>query len=46
MATETLTHAAEAAPHGGFDLLPVVVLLGSAALAVPLFKRLRLGFQG
>ncbi|MDP2782314.1 monovalent cation:proton antiporter-2 (CPA2) family protein [Devosia sp.] len=35
-------HAAEAAGHG-IDLVPIVVLLGAAVLAVPLFKRLSLG---
>ena len=34
--------ASNAAAHG-FDLLPVVVLLGAAVVAVPLFKRLGLG---
>ena len=43
MAGETVSHAAEAASHGGFDLVPVVVLLGAAVIAVPLFKRLGLG---
>ncbi|WP_448785218.1 monovalent cation:proton antiporter-2 (CPA2) family protein [Brucella intermedia] len=43
MATEAVSHAAEAVSHGSFDLVPIVVLLGSAALAVPLFKRLGLG---
>ena len=42
MAAETTTHAAEAAAHG-FDLLPIVILLGAAVIAVPLFKRLGLG---
>ena len=42
-AAETATHAAEAAYHGGFDLIPIVVLLGAAVIAVPLFKRLGLG---
>ncbi|TMV03944.1 monovalent cation:proton antiporter-2 (CPA2) family protein [Brucella haematophila] len=42
-AAETATHAAEAAHHGGFDLVPIVVLLGAAVIAVPLFKRLGLG---
>jgi len=42
-AAETASHAAEAASHGGFDLVPVVVLLGAAVIAVPLFKRLGLG---
>ena len=41
MAAET-AHAAEAAAHG-FDLLPIVILLGAAVVAVPLFKRLGLG---
>ncbi|NGN45152.1 potassium transporter [Mesorhizobium sp. CGMCC 1.15528] len=43
MAANTVSHAAEAASHGGFDLIPVVVLLGAAVVAVPLFKRLGLG---
>ena len=34
--------AAEAAAHG-FDLVPVVALLGAAVVAVPLFKRAGLG---
>lgn len=34
--------ATEAASHG-FDVLPIVVLLGSAVLAVPLFKKIGLG---
>jgi len=42
MAVETASHAAEAAAHG-FDLLPIVVLLAAAVVAVPLFKRLGLG---
>ncbi len=42
-AVKTATHAAEAAHHGGFDLIPIVVLLGAAVIAVPLFKRLGLG---
>lgn len=42
-AAETATHAAEAAHHGGFNLVPIVVLLGAAVIAVPLFKRLGLG---
>ncbi|MBA4753102.1 MAG: cation:proton antiporter, partial [Sphingopyxis sp.] len=41
MAADT-AHAAEAAAHG-FDLLPIVILLGAAVVAVPLFKRLGLG---
>jgi len=37
-------HAAgEAAHHGGVDLLPVVVLLAAAVVAVPLFRRFGLG---
>ncbi|MDQ0511897.1 monovalent cation:proton antiporter-2 (CPA2) family protein [Ancylobacter amanitiformis] len=43
MSPEAVSHAAEAASHGGFDLVPVVVLLGAAIIAVPLFKRLGLG---
>ncbi|GLK82294.1 monovalent cation:proton antiporter-2 (CPA2) family protein [Ancylobacter defluvii] len=43
MAAETATHATEAASHGGFDLIPVAVLLGAAVVAAPLFKRLGLG---
>ncbi len=43
MTTETVTHAAEAAAHQGFDLLPMIVLLGVAVVAVPLFKRIGLG---
>ncbi len=43
MAMEGAAHASEAASHGGFDLIPVVVLLGAAVVAVPLFKRLGLG---
>ncbi|MBA3940801.1 MAG: potassium transporter [Sphingopyxis sp.] len=42
MAAETAAHAAEAAGHG-FDLVPIVVLLAAAVIAVPLFKRLGLG---
>lgn len=42
MAAETASHAAEAAAHG-FDLLPIVVLLAAAVVAVPMFKRLGLG---
>ena len=41
MAAETAP-AAEAAAHG-FDLLPIVILLAAAVVAVPLFKRLGLG---
>ncbi len=36
-------HAAEAAAHQGFNLLPVIVLLAAAVVAVPIFKRLGLG---
>lgn len=43
MTTEVASHTAEAAAHGGFNLVPVVVLLGAAVVAVPLFKRLGLG---
>lgn len=42
MAAESASHAAEAAAHG-FDLLPIVVLLAAAVVAVPMFKRLGLG---
>jgi len=42
VAGEVIGHAAEAAAHG-VDLVPVVVLLGAAVIAVPLFKRLGLG---
>ena len=42
MATDATSHATEAAAHG-FDLLPIVVLLGAAVVAVPLFKRFGLG---
>lgn len=43
MTGESVSQTAETAVHQGFDLLPVVVLLGAAAIAVPLFKRLGLG---
>ncbi|MCA0432782.1 MAG: monovalent cation:proton antiporter-2 (CPA2) family protein [Proteobacteria bacterium] len=43
MSTPTVAQAAEAASHHGIDILPVVVLLGAAVVAVPLFKRLGLG---
>ncbi|WP_428245732.1 monovalent cation:proton antiporter-2 (CPA2) family protein [Ferrovibrio sp.] len=44
MAADTAARAAEtAAHHGGFDLLPVVILLAAAVVAVPLFRRLGLG---
>ncbi len=36
------SHAAEAVAHG-VDLVPVVILLAAAVVAVPLFKRLGLG---
>ena len=42
MAADSASHAAGAAAHG-FDLLPIVVLLAAAVVAVPLFKRLGLG---
>ncbi|MBL4916287.1 monovalent cation:proton antiporter-2 (CPA2) family protein [Szabonella alba] len=40
--SDTLDHAADAAHHG-FDLLPVIVLLAAACIAVPLFRRAGLG---
>ncbi|MGP4672195.1 monovalent cation:proton antiporter-2 (CPA2) family protein [Agrobacterium salinitolerans] len=43
MAAETLSHTVEAAAAHGFNLVPIVVLLGAAVIAVPLFKRLGLG---
>ncbi|GLF13005.1 monovalent cation:proton antiporter-2 (CPA2) family protein [Pseudomonas aeruginosa] len=43
MTGESVSQTAETAVHQGFDLLPVVVLLGAAVIAVPLFKRLGLG---
>ncbi|WP_273773291.1 monovalent cation:proton antiporter-2 (CPA2) family protein [Brucella intermedia] len=43
MAAETVTQAAEAAHHGGVDLIAVVVLLAAAVVAVPLFRRAGLG---
>lgn len=43
MAAETVTQAAEAANHGGVDLIAVVVLLAAAVVAVPLFRRAGLG---
>ncbi len=43
MAGEVVAHAAEAAAHGGVDLVQVVALLGAGVIAVPLFKRLGLG---
>ncbi|NBE08406.1 monovalent cation:proton antiporter-2 (CPA2) family protein [Paragemmobacter ruber] len=36
-------HSATEAAHAAFDLLPVVVLLVAAVVAVPLFRRLGLG---
>lgn len=43
MQTEAVSHAAEAAHHGGVDLVAVVVLLAAAVVAVPLFRRAGLG---
>ncbi len=43
MTGESVSQTAETAVHQGFDLLRVVVLLGAAVIAVPLFKRLGLG---
>ncbi len=43
MTADAVSHATEAASHGGFDLTPIVVLLGAAIIAVPLFKPLGLG---
>ncbi|MBS7544981.1 monovalent cation:proton antiporter-2 (CPA2) family protein [Ancylobacter oerskovii] len=43
MAAEATAEAASHAAAHGFNLLPVVVLLGAAVVAVPLFKRLGLG---
>lgn len=43
MAAETVSHAAEAASAHGFNLVPIVVLLGAAVIVVPLFRRLGLG---
>jgi len=39
---DPVSHAAEAAHHG-FDLIPVIVLLAAAVVAVPLFRRAGLG---
>jgi glutathione-regulated potassium-efflux system protein KefB len=39
---DPVSHAAEAA-HGGFDLVPIVVLLAAAVVAVPIFRRIGLG---
>ncbi|MER2508866.1 MAG: monovalent cation:proton antiporter-2 (CPA2) family protein [Amaricoccus sp.] len=36
-------HAAEAVANHGFDILPIIVLLAAAVVAVPLFKRIGLG---
>ncbi|MCJ8151171.1 monovalent cation:proton antiporter-2 (CPA2) family protein [Shinella sedimenti] len=43
MAAEAVSHAAEAAQHGGVELTGVVVLLAAAVIAVPLFRRAGLG---
>ena len=48
MDVEALSQASDAAAHAGeavhgIDLVPIVVLLAAAVLAVPLFKRLGLG---
>ncbi|MFK4821906.1 monovalent cation:proton antiporter-2 (CPA2) family protein [Ochrobactrum quorumnocens] len=43
MAAESVANAVEAASHSSFNLFPIVVLLGAAVVAVPLFKRLGLG---
>jgi glutathione-regulated potassium-efflux system protein KefB len=43
---EETAHAAEAAGHAaahGFDIVPIVVLLAAAVVAVPIFKRAGLG---
>ncbi|WP_018633592.1 monovalent cation:proton antiporter-2 (CPA2) family protein [Neomegalonema perideroedes] len=40
---DPVSATAEAAAHHGVDLLPVVVLLAAAVVAVPLFRRLGLG---
>ncbi len=39
---DPVSHAAESAHHG-FDLLPIVVLLAAAVIAVPIFRRIGLG---
>ena len=39
---DPVSHAADAAHHG-FDLIPVIVLLAAAVVAVPLFRRAGLG---
>ncbi|MBK8086352.1 MAG: cation:proton antiporter [Devosia sp.] len=38
-----VAHVAEAAAHGGVDLVQVVALLAAGVVAVPVFKRLGLG---
>ena len=43
MAGEAAAHAAEAAVHGGVDLVQVVALLAAGVIAVPIFRRLGLG---
>ena len=40
MAADTASHTAA---HGAVDLVPIVILLGAAVVAVPLFKRAGLG---
>lgn len=42
MASDPVSHAADAAHHG-VDLVPIVVLLAAAVLAVPIFRRIGLG---
>ncbi|HEY0213801.1 MAG TPA: monovalent cation:proton antiporter-2 (CPA2) family protein [Paenirhodobacter sp.] len=41
--TQDISHATQAAHGGGVDLTAIVVLLGAAVIAVPLFRRLGLG---
>ncbi len=43
MAGEAVTHAVEAAAHGGVDLTQLVALLAAGVIAVPVFRRLGLG---
>ena len=43
MAAEAVAHAAQAAAHGGVDLVQVVALLAAGVVAVPIFRRLGLG---
>jgi CPA2 family monovalent cation:H+ antiporter-2/glutathione-regulated potassium-efflux system protein KefB len=43
MAAETAAHAAQSSAHGGVELVPIVILLAAAVVAVPLFKRAGLG---